>query len=110
MKLVVKKTKWGRGVFTQETIRAGRLVHSADLIMIPASEAKLIEKTILDRYVYDAGRGQLCLALGLGSLFNHSTSPNLKAELDFKNKLIRFYAIELIPAKTQLLIDYGYQP
>ena len=46
------------------------------------------------------------IALGYGSLYNHSAEPNAIFELDFDNNTIDFICIREIPAGKEILIDY----
>ena len=51
-------------------------------------------------------RGML-LALGLGSLFNHSETPNVDFRRDGPNATIRYYAARDIEQGEELFIFYG---
>lgn len=49
----------------------------------------------------------MLLALGVGSLFNHSQHPNLDYRIDDQNQLIRYIAACDIKAEEELTIFYG---
>ena len=49
----------------------------------------------------------MLLALGVGSLFNHSRRPNLNYRIDSKNLLIKYIAMRNIGADEELTIYYG---
>lgn len=107
--LCIKNTKYGRGMFTTELIKAGDIFDVAPVIVVPQSEAKYIAKTILDRYAYEFGR-DLAIALGFGSLYNHSKNPNAEWYVKTDRKIIFYRAIKDIPAGRQIFVDYGYDP
>lgn len=45
--------------------------------------------------------------LGLGMVYNHSDSPNIRYEFDYDEMLFRYTANQDICAGEELLIDYG---
>lgn len=102
----------GRGLISNKTIKKGQTVHVAELIVFPRHDNFRIEKTLLDSYVYDIGYGKLGLALGYGSLFNHSNNPNIDYTFIKRNNrtLIKYIALRNIKPNKQLFIDYGYNP
>lgn len=112
-KLEVKEfTTMGRGVITTKLIKKSCLFYIADLIELSRKDSETVDKTMLKNYVYDLGKGQSGLALGFGSLFNHSNNPNVNYFIVKENKrrVIVYQAIRNIKAGEQLFIDYGYQP
>jgi hypothetical protein len=95
----------GRGVFTCEAIDGGTLVHVAHVIEVPGDDVG----KVLDAYVYKFG-ATMAVALGLGSLFNHSRSPNLDFSRDFDGRVIRYWATREIRPLEELTIEYSYDP
>ena len=52
--------------------------------------------------------GDQLLALGIGSLFNHSPSPNVHYHVhDAEEPMIEFVAARAVPAGEELCIFYG---
>lgn len=105
--------KMGRGVMTTQGIKKHQVVMKVDTIVIPKHQAKHVHNTILDNYVYDSGDGLSLVALGLGSLFNHSSSPSIGYVVKRLNNgryIIIYKALRNIKANEQLFIDYGYNP
>ena len=75
----------GRGVFATAPIAAGALIEAAPVIVVPAAQCALLDKTILHDYYFqwDDGpehEGRGALALGLVSLCNHSPRPNARVQ------------------------------
>src|SRR5436853_7920953 len=67
----------GRGIFATRTIAAGTVIESAPVIIVPAAQCPLLDKTILHDYYFDwagdpDGDGSGAVALGLVALCNHS--------------------------------------
>ncbi len=49
----------------------------------------------------------MLLALGVGSLFNHSQRPNLDYRIDHEQLVIRYFAAHDILPEQELTIFYG---
>ena len=64
--------------------------------------------SILEKYWFDFNSKNYAIALGLGSLFNHSVNENVMAIIDEKNNVISFKALKDILPKEQLFLNYGY--
>ena len=95
----------GRGIFTSALIPASGIVELAPVIELTAADRERIHATGLHDYYFIWGAGA-AIALGYGSLYNHSPSPNLDYELDYDFGQIRFSALRDIAAGEELLIDY----
>lgn len=105
--LYIKQTKkLGRGVYSTTAIKANTLIESSPILLIPHEEFDT--SSILDLYVYKYNKTTAALALGLGSLFNHSDTPNVIYQVNYKTNCIEFMTNVDIKKNTQLFIDYGY--
>mmetsp|Transcript_12996 Transcript_12996/g.39353 ORF Transcript_12996/g.39353 Transcript_12996/m.39353 type:complete len:243 (-) Transcript_12996:567-1295(-) len=98
-----------RGVRAVRPLLQGQLVETAHCIRVPREEYQdHMRSTVLEHYLFHArSNGDMLLALGLGSLFNHSSRPNLDYRVDDRNQVIRFYATRQIEQGEELLIHYG---
>ncbi|WP_051347640.1 SET domain-containing protein-lysine N-methyltransferase [Dolichospermum circinale] len=65
-----------RGVFAQKCFLKGEVIQTAQVVIIPAEEVELIDKTVVGNYYYDWENKAAAIALGLASLINHSYNPN----------------------------------
>ena len=99
----------GRGIYAKEKIRSNTLISISPVLLFPDSCGALIspEKAILNSYTYTWDKSTQALALGLGSLYNHSKMNNVGFYLDKQKYLIRHYSICDIEKDTELCIDYG---
>ena len=72
----------GRGVFARRPIAAGEVFETAPVLVVPAAEWSSIEKTVFFDYTFEWGwEGETAaIALGYGSLYNHSYTPNARYE------------------------------
>ncbi len=103
----------GRGVFSLIDIPRGAFIENAHAILLPEDEYRAhIAKTVLEHYVYSAPRGSkhqgaMLLALGIGSLFNHSKIPNVDFRVLAEEQRVEYRACRDIKAGEELCIFYG---
>ena len=102
----------GRGVFCAQPIPKDSLIELSPVLIIPTNEVDIIHHTELHDYyfVWGAYDEEAALALGYGSLYNHSYSPNANFEMDLGNLQIRFFAIKNIKAGEEITINYHGEP
>ena len=96
----------GRGVFTSQAIERGSVVELAPALILAADDRAAIHQTRLHDYYFLWNGEGAAIALGYGSLYNHSATPNLEYEMDYDFDQIRFSTIRPIAAGEELLIDY----
>jgi uncharacterized protein len=110
--LEVKQSQYGRGVFAARDIKKDTLLEVSPVIIFPKEEYKYLKKTNLINYVFWWGTSydDCALALGIGSLFNHSRTPNAIFKRKRKKETINFYAYTDIKAGEEILINYNGDP
>jgi uncharacterized protein len=105
--LHIKKTPGkGRGVFAARDIKRGEIIETAPVILMPDENVEWIEKTALADYYYLWGESQIALALGWGSLYNHSPSANVSFYPDTDTTTMIYRARRRIRKDEELTIDY----
>ncbi len=103
--IFIKKTRHkGRGVFSKQTIKKGKLIEVCEILIVDSKEIG----SFLERYVFEFNKSKVALALGFGSLYNHQDNPNARCELDTKKMKLYFYSIKEILPSEEITIDYGY--
>lgn len=102
----------GRGVFALVPIPAGALIESADMIPIPREEMGAIQDCVLAEYYFRWGKDSRegALALGYGSLYNHSYTPNARYVKHFDRLTIDFIAIRDIAVGEEIRTNYNGEP
>jgi hypothetical protein len=90
-----------RGVYSDSFITSGSLIEDCPFLILTTKSRDL------SGYVYEHDDGSVALALGYGSLYNHSFEPNATAENN--GKTIEVTAIRDIHPGEQILINYGYK-
>jgi hypothetical protein len=98
----------GRGVYTAKALQIGDLIEICPLIFIPKDQIELIDQTVLFQYyfLWPEDNHYACIALGYGSLYNHSNRPNAKVVFDFQNEQIEIESLEDIEPGEEIFIDY----
>jgi SET domain-containing protein len=100
----------GRGVFAARPFETGEIIEVCPVIPLTPAEANDCGTTILDDYFFEWGprRRAYALALGLGSLFNHSNDPNASFHCRVRKLQLVFRARRPIAPGEQITIDYGW--
>ena len=103
----VKHTKKkGRGVFARTLIPEGTVFERVPLLIIPSSEILHTETdTTLLGYIFEYKK-QVALALGYGSLYNHSYNPNARYD-DVGRQTKEFRALRDIYPGEEITINYN---
>src|SRR6185295_1572820 len=99
----------GRGVVARRLFSAGELIERPPVIVISADEAPLIRDTRLAHYYFEWGEDcrQAAIALGYGSLYNHSYAPNARYEFREDEDCLEFIALRDIEPGEEITINYN---
>jgi SET domain-containing protein len=110
--------KGGRGVFAVRNIAAGTVIECVPVLLIPTSQvfgdpAEASPSPAISWYVFDwsgmTKRDYVAMALGYGSIYNHSYTPNARYRRvppDF----LEFVALRDISPGEEILINYHGEP
>ncbi|KAI0693962.1 hypothetical protein BC835DRAFT_1406574 [Cytidiella melzeri] len=99
----------GRGVFASREILAHTDIEISPVLLFTSSEYQQHGKyTMLDHYTFKWRDGRMALSLGLGSLFNHSQTPNISYRLEPNIDSIRYTTTRRIKPDEELCIFYGH--
>ncbi len=96
------KSEHGRGVFALQYIHVGDLIELCETIQTEY-------ESDLDPWIYDNEDGTGCIALGCGSLYNHSYEPNAYYEMDDDYR-IRVWALKPIHTGQEIRFNYNGDP
>ena len=102
----------GRGVVAIAPFRAGALIDSSPVLILPAEERRIAERTRIANYWFywqDGGEDEWTAAIALGpvSLCNHSPVPNAVFSADTAAGRIDLVALRDIEADEEVTFDYG---
>ena len=97
----------GRGVFAREFIPAGTEFERVPVIVMPEEDVLNDHTdTVLQHYVFEWGKGTVALALGFGSMYNHSFRPN--ARYDDVGRMTKVFSavLDIFPG-DEITINYN---
>ena len=102
----------GRGVFANLPFAVGELIESCPVLVIPPEQWRHIEPTMLFDYSFTFGPDgeHAAIALGLGSIYNHSYQPNAEYIPDWEPARIRIVARQPIRPGEEITINYNRDP
>ncbi len=106
--LIIKNTKnKGRGVFANRDFKIGETIEICPVIVISSSGVDQLGKSILDEYFFLwESKEDAAIALGYGSLYNHSLNNNAIFEKDLINKTLIIKSINDIKKGDEIFINY----
>ena len=101
-----KITGAGRGVFAGRDIKKGELIEKCPIIEVPAGDMVKLNQSVLVAYFFYYGEDQSLVALGFGSIYNHSYEPNAKYEIKSEEMVIDFVASGDIKKDDEIMVNY----
>jgi uncharacterized protein len=106
---VAQTAGMGRGVFTSKSIRAGKLIELAPVIVMSEADRTLLDQTRLHDYIFEWGEDEkkCIVALGLISVYNHSYKANCNYGMYFQQEAISIVSVRDIKAGEELFINYN---
>ncbi|HEY4481505.1 MAG TPA: SET domain-containing protein-lysine N-methyltransferase [Candidatus Brocadiaceae bacterium] len=112
-KIFVAKSKIpdsGRGVFAKVNIKKGGLIEKCPIVEIPEQDTALLNESILVTYFFYFGtkKEKAAVALGFGSIYNHTRTPNAVYKIKEKEGVIDFIALKDIKKDDEITVDYNY--
>ena len=100
----------GDGVFAARAFAPDELVECCPVVVCPPDQEALLEETELRGLYFTWKNDAIAVALGFGSLYNHSWEPNARYELDHRRKVVRFIAVRAIDEGEEVTINYTGDP
>jgi hypothetical protein len=104
---VARSTRHGRGVFAARGLETGDVVEDCPVLLVPADA---VVDLGLDGYCFEWDDDQYALALGYGSLYNHSWHPNARYDHDHEAGLVSYTAVRRIEPGEEITINYSGDP
>lgn len=96
----------GTGVFALRSFEADEVIERCPVLTLTGTDADAVVDTVLGNYVYEWEKGY-ALALGFGSLYNHSHDPGARYEMDYTIDEIHVVARRRIESGDEITISYN---
>lgn len=101
----------GLGVFATDDIEVGELIEECPILFLPNKRGEV--NIVLTDYTYQWPKvldwENFVVALGYGSLYNHSDIPNADWDSDVEKQTFKFTATKKIKKGDEITIFYGGQ-
>ena len=98
-----------RGVYASRDIKKNELIEKSPIIEISKHDMANLNESILVTYFFYFGKNKerLAIALGFGSIYNHSYKPNAKYKINIKDSTIDFIALKMIKKDDEITFNYN---
>lgn len=102
----------GLGVFTTSNISAESIIEICPIIFLPEEDIPALKTTVINNYYFEWGSDAKngAIALGYGSIYNHSFQPNAYYDVDVENSQLYILAYCNIIAGEEITINYNGEP
>ena len=94
------------GVFAKKDICINEVVEECPVVIFDKLTRNYQEALSTGRS-FQWSDDNCVIALGYGSMYNHSEEPNAEFKSDYENEILSFIATKDIPAGAEVLISYG---
>jgi uncharacterized protein len=98
----------GRGVFAARLFEPGETIEICPVIALSEADARMLDGTGLYDYYFGWGNDgrSAAIALGYGSLYNHSSMPNAAHHKKVEDGTISIVAVNPIASGEEIFIRY----
>lgn len=101
----------GRGVFAMKNFNKGEMIETVPVIVLSHKERVHVVSTLLGEYIFNwRDRKECAIALGYGSLYNHSYTPNAVFTKNIDQLTIEFTALRDIQSGEEITVNYNGDP
>jgi SET domain-containing protein len=102
----VRRSRKGRGVYATRTIAKGETIEVCHVLLVGNQPWASRHEHPYQEWAYEFF-GKCAIALGCGSLYNHSYTPNADWTCRRRSQTIRLYATRTIQLGEEILINYS---
>ena len=99
----------GRGVYARRDIKKDEIIEKCPVIVVPKYDMANLRESVLVTYFFYFGkkRQRLAVALGFGSIYNHTHKPNAKYKIKPSENAMEFIALSNIMKDDEITIHYN---
>ncbi|MCL6096467.1 MAG: SET domain-containing protein-lysine N-methyltransferase [Patescibacteria group bacterium] len=111
-KIYIRKSKIlnaGRGVYARCDIQKDEIIEKCPVIEVPKHDMANLRESFLVTYFFYFGKNKerLAVALGFGSIYNHTHKPNAEYQIKPVEGCIDFIALNDIKKDEEITINYN---
>lgn len=99
----------GRGVYAIRNIKKNEVIEKCPVIEIPQHDSSNTNESFLTTYFYYCGKQKerVLIALGFGSIYNHTYTPNALYKIKPAENTIDFIALRDIKKGDEITVNYN---
>lgn len=99
----------GRGVFALEDLSKGEIIEICPLLEVAVDDVFALTDSLLGTYYFSFTDepDKVAIALGYGSIYNHSYHPNSTYKKNSKDKTLEFKTIKAIKKDEEITVNYN---
>jgi SET domain-containing protein len=98
----------GRGVFASKALKKGETIEICPVMLLKGEGVKLRKSELYNYYFLWDKQPDAAIALGFGSIYNHSYNPNATYKKHLEDGVVEFIAIRNINSNEEITINYNY--
>lgn len=100
----------GRGVYARADIKKGEIIERCPVIEVPRYDTSNLKESILVTYFFYFGKKKqrLAIALGFGSIYDHSYKPNATYKIKLTGRTMDFVALKDIKKDDEITVNYNF--
>ncbi|MDO8503877.1 MAG: SET domain-containing protein [bacterium] len=100
----------GRGVYAKRDIKKGEIIERCPVIEVPKHDTSNLRESILVTYFFYFGKNKerSVVALGFGSIYNHTYEPNATYKEKHAEKTMDFIALKNIKKDSEITVNYNH--
>ena len=100
----------GRGVYARCDIKKNEFIEKCPIIEVPEHDVANLNGSMLVTYFYYFGKkkDRLLVALGFGSIYNHTYEPNAVYKIKATEGTIDFIALKDIKKDDEITVNYNF--
>ena len=102
----VRRNRKGRAVYAARPFVKSETIEVCHVLIVGDRPRASRKRFAYNEWAYEF-YGKCAIALGNGSLYNHSYAPNASWSCRLRSKTIRFYALRKITTGEEILINYS---
>jgi hypothetical protein len=104
--IAVRRNRKGRAVYARRDFDRGETIEICHVLLVGNRPWASREDYPYQEWAYEF-YGKCAIALGAGSLYNHSYTPNASWTTRRRSQTIRFYAVRPISEGEEIVINYS---
>ncbi|RXK42053.1 hypothetical protein M231_00775 [Tremella mesenterica] len=106
---MIKTVDRGRGIFATRDIVVGTVLEKSPVLVLSMKEWEegKMNSSLLGEYAFSWNNGGMAIGLGMASLFNHSSTPNVNYIRSFPESTITFSTSRPVKEGDELCICYN---